>query len=35
MMHLTITNRSLIPTGSLMLEDQLPTQIRGNARFVA
>jgi hypothetical protein len=33
-MHLTITNRSLIPTGSLMLEDQLPTQIRGNARFV-
>jgi len=33
-MHLTITNRSLIPTGSLMLEDQLPNQIRGNARFV-
>jgi len=33
-MHLTITNRSLIPTGSLMLEDQLPAQIRGNARFV-
>ena len=23
-MHLTITNRSLLPTGSLMLEDQLP-----------
>ncbi len=32
--HLTITNRSLLPTGSLMLEDQLPGQIRGNARFV-
>jgi uncharacterized protein (DUF58 family) len=33
-MHLTISNRSLLPTGSLMLEDQLPNQMRGNARFV-
>src|SRR3954447_9413399 len=33
-MHLTISNRSLLPTGSLMLEDQLPAQLRGNARFV-
>jgi uncharacterized protein (DUF58 family) len=32
--HLTITNRSLLPTNSLMLEDQLPGQLRGNARFV-
>jgi uncharacterized protein (DUF58 family) len=32
--HLTISNRSLLPTGSMMLEDQLPTQVRGNARFV-
>ena len=31
--HLTISNRSLLPTGSLMLEDQLPGQLRGNARF--
>jgi uncharacterized protein (DUF58 family) len=33
-MHLTISNRSFLPTGSLMLEDQLPNQLRGNARFV-
>ena len=33
-MHLTISNRSLLPTSSLMLEDQLPDQMRGNARFV-
>lgn len=32
--HLTISNRSLLPTGSLMLEDQLPGRMRGNARFV-
>jgi uncharacterized protein (DUF58 family) len=32
--HLTISNRSLLPTGSLMLEDQLPGQLRGSARFV-
>ncbi len=32
--HLTISNRSLLPTGSMMLEDQLPPQVRGNARFV-
>ena len=33
-MHLTITNRSLLPTGSLLLEDQLPGQLTGRARFV-
>jgi uncharacterized protein (DUF58 family) len=33
LMHLTISNRSLLPTGPLMLEDQLPTQLHGNARF--
>jgi uncharacterized protein (DUF58 family) len=32
--HLTISNRSLLPTGSLMLEDHLPGQLRGSARFV-
>jgi uncharacterized protein (DUF58 family) len=32
--HLTISNRSRLPTGSLMLEDQLPGQLRGSARFV-
>jgi uncharacterized protein (DUF58 family) len=32
--HLTITNRSVLPTNALMLEDQLPGQLRGNARFV-
>ncbi|HEY7009641.1 MAG TPA: DUF58 domain-containing protein [Jatrophihabitantaceae bacterium] len=34
LVHLTISNRSLLPTGSLMLEDQLPGQLRGSARFV-
>ncbi len=33
-MHLTITNRSVLPTGSLLLEDQLPQQLTGRARFV-
>ena len=32
--HLTISNRSRLSTGALMLEDQLPGQLRGNARFV-
>ncbi|MCW2497535.1 DUF58 domain-containing protein [Jatrophihabitans sp.] len=32
--QLTMTNRSLIPTGALMLEDQLPPQFSGRARFV-
>lgn len=32
--HLTITNRSLLPTGALMLEDQLPDRLVGRARFV-
>lgn len=32
--HLTITNKSLLPTGSLMLEDQLPDRRLGRARFV-
>jgi uncharacterized protein (DUF58 family) len=32
--HLTISNRSRLPTGSLMLEDQLPGQLHGTARFV-
>lgn len=32
--HLTITNRSVLPTGALMLEDQLPDQLTGQARFV-
>jgi uncharacterized protein (DUF58 family) len=32
--HLTITNRSVLPTGSLMLEDQLPDRLIGRARFV-
>jgi uncharacterized protein (DUF58 family) len=32
--HLAITNRSLLPTGSLLLEDQLPHQLTGRARFV-
>lgn len=31
--NLTISNRSLLPIGSLMLEDQLPVQLTGNARF--
>jgi uncharacterized protein (DUF58 family) len=32
--NLTITNRSVLPTGALMLEDQLPGRITGRARFV-
>ncbi|MEO9138079.1 MAG: DUF58 domain-containing protein [Jatrophihabitans sp.] len=32
--HLTITNRSLLPTGALMLEDRLPDRLVGRARFV-
>jgi uncharacterized protein (DUF58 family) len=30
---LTVTNRSVLPTGPLMLEDRLPAQITGRARF--
>jgi uncharacterized protein (DUF58 family) len=32
--HLTITNHSSLPTGSLMLEDRLPERVDGRARFV-
>ncbi|PZS32403.1 MAG: DUF58 domain-containing protein [Pseudonocardiales bacterium] len=32
--HLAVTNRSMLRTGSLMLEDQLPQQLTGRARFV-
>jgi uncharacterized protein (DUF58 family) len=32
--HLTITNRSVLRTGTLMLEDQLPERLVGRARFV-
>jgi uncharacterized protein (DUF58 family) len=32
--QLTVTNRSLIPTGPLMLEDRLPARLSGRARFV-
>jgi uncharacterized protein (DUF58 family) len=31
---LSVTNRALLPTGSLMLEDQLPPRTEGRARFV-
>ena len=31
--NLTMSNRSLLPTGPLMLEDQLPSQFTGKARF--
>lgn len=31
---LTITNKSVLPTGALMLEDALPDRVRGKARFV-
>lgn len=31
--NLTMTNRSMLPTGPLMLEDQLPSQFTGRARF--
>lgn len=30
---LTVSNRSVLPTGSLMLEDRLPIQLTGRARF--
>ena len=33
-MHLSISNRSLLPSGSLLLEDTLPVQLSGRARFV-
>jgi uncharacterized protein (DUF58 family) len=33
-MHLTLTNHSRLPSGSLMLEDQLPAAAGGRARFV-
>jgi uncharacterized protein (DUF58 family) len=32
--NLTITNRSLLRTGTLMLEDRLPDRLDGRARFV-
>lgn len=32
--HLTITNRSALRTGALMLEDKLPDRVQGRARFV-
>jgi uncharacterized protein (DUF58 family) len=32
--HLAITNRSVMRTGALLLEDQLPSQLNGRARFV-
>ena len=32
--HLAVTNRSMMRTGALMLEDQLPPQLNGRARFV-
>jgi uncharacterized protein (DUF58 family) len=32
--HLEITNRSVLRTGALLLEDQLPAEVHGNARFV-
>lgn len=32
--HLAVTNRSVLRTGALMLEDQLPKQLNGRARFV-
>jgi len=32
--HLAVTNRSVLRTGALMLEDQLPQQLTGRARFV-
>jgi uncharacterized protein (DUF58 family) len=33
-MHLSISNRSLLPVGALLLEDTLPAQLSGRARFV-
>lgn len=32
--QLTVTNRSVLPTGALMLEDRLPARLTGRARFV-
>jgi uncharacterized protein (DUF58 family) len=32
--HLTVTNRALLRTSALMLEDSLPARVRGKARFV-
>src|SRR4051795_2888884 len=32
--HLVISNRSRLRTGTLMLEDQLPERLPGRARFV-
>jgi uncharacterized protein (DUF58 family) len=34
LVHLTITNRSRLTSGALMLEDQLPANLPGRARFV-
>ena len=34
LVHLTITNRSRLGSGALMLEDQLPSSLPGKARFV-
>jgi uncharacterized protein (DUF58 family) len=34
LLHLTITNRSRLRSGALMLEDQLPPALPGRARFV-
>jgi uncharacterized protein (DUF58 family) len=31
---LSVTNRSLLPTGALMFEDKLPARLTGRARFV-
>ena len=33
-MTLIVTNRSVLPTGPLMMEDRLPSQLVGRARFV-
>jgi uncharacterized protein (DUF58 family) len=32
--HLAVTNRSMMRTGALLLEDQIPAQLNGRARFV-
>ncbi len=32
--HLAVTNRSMMRTGALLLEDQIPAQLSGRARFV-
>ena len=31
---ISVTNRSLLPTGALMMQDTLPSQVSGDARFV-